>query len=63
MLIEQAGLKGTKIGGAEVSDRHANFIIAHSGATAADVVKLIELVQTRVEERLGIEMELELDVW
>ncbi len=63
MLIDQAGLKGTRIGGAEVNDRHANFIVADADATAADVLRLIELVRSRVAERLGVELETEIDVW
>lgn len=63
MLIEQAGLKNTRIGQAEVSERHANFIIAEPGATSADVLKLIEAVRERVVERLGIELELEIEIW
>jgi UDP-N-acetylmuramate dehydrogenase len=63
MLIDQAGLKGTRVGGAEVSDRHANFIIAESGATPQDVLRLIELVRSRVADRLGVELELEIEVW
>jgi UDP-N-acetylmuramate dehydrogenase len=63
MLIEQAGLKNTRVGQAEVSDRHANFIIADPGATSADVLKLIDLVRERVLDRLGIELETEIEVW
>ncbi len=63
MLIEQAGLKGTKIGGAEVSDRHANFIIAEPNATSNDVLRLIDLVRGRVSERLGVDLELEIEIW
>jgi UDP-N-acetylmuramate dehydrogenase len=63
MLIDQAGLKGTRVGGAEVSDRHANFIIAEPGATSEDVLKLIDLVRSRVAERLGVELETEIEVW
>ena len=62
-LIEQAGLKGTRIGGAVVSDRHANFIIAEPECTANDVMRLIELIRSQVHERLGVELELELDLW
>lgn len=62
-LIEQAGLKGARIGSAEVNDRHANFIVAHQGATAADVLRLIELVRARVHDRLGVELELEIEIW
>ena len=63
MLIDQAGLKGTKIGGAEVSTDHANFFITHDGASSGDVVKLIDTVRSRVAERLGVELETELDIW
>lgn len=63
MLIDQAGLKGARIGGAEVSDRHANFIVAEPGASSQDVLRLIELVRSRVADRLGIEMETEIEVW
>ncbi len=63
MLIEQAGLKSTRIGGAEVSSQHANFIITEPGATAQDVLRLIDLMRSRVAERLGVEMETELDIW
>jgi UDP-N-acetylmuramate dehydrogenase len=63
MLIDQVGLKGIRVGGAEVSDRHANFIVAHEGATSEDVLKLIEQVRERVLDKLGIELELEIQVW
>jgi UDP-N-acetylmuramate dehydrogenase len=63
MLIEQAGLKGTRIGGAEVCDRHANFIIADKGATSQDVQRLIDLVRSRVMDRLSVELELEIEIW
>ncbi|HVC98171.1 MAG TPA: UDP-N-acetylmuramate dehydrogenase [Pirellulales bacterium] len=63
MLIEQAGLKGTRVGGAEVSDRHANFIVAEPGASSQDVLRLIELVRSRVADRLTVELELEIEVW
>lgn len=62
-LIDDAGLKGTRIGGAVVSDRHANFIIAEPECTAQDVLRLIELVRGQVRDRMGIELELELEVW
>jgi UDP-N-acetylmuramate dehydrogenase len=62
-LIEQTGLTGTRVGGAEVSERHANFIIAHPGATARDVLRLIDLIRSRVQERFHVELELEISVW
>ena len=63
MLIDQAGLKGTRVGAAEISDRHANFIIAHEGAASEDVLTLIEQIQSRVLDRLGVELELEIQIW
>jgi UDP-N-acetylmuramate dehydrogenase len=62
-LIDHAGLKGTRIGGAVVSDRHANFIVAEPECTAQDVLRLIELVRGQVRDRMGIELELELEIW
>jgi UDP-N-acetylmuramate dehydrogenase len=62
-LIEEAGLKGTRIGGAVVSDRHANFIIAEPECTAQDVLRLIDLVRNQVDDRMGVELERELEVW
>jgi UDP-N-acetylmuramate dehydrogenase len=62
-LIAQAALAGTKVGGAEVSERDANYIIAHPGATSRDVLRLIDLIRTRVQERFNTELELELVVW
>jgi len=55
-LIEQAGLKGTVQGGAQISDRHANFIVNLGAATAADVVALIALARHTVLSKTGIEM-------
>jgi len=60
-VIEQLGLKGTRVGGAEVSPKHANFIVNESDATAADIVALIELVQERVRQETGIELETEIE--
>lgn len=62
-LIDQAGLKGMKIGQAEVSDKHANFIIAHKGATAKDVLNLIQIIRERVQQKEGIHLESEVQVW
>lgn len=62
-LIDQSGLKGTRIGGVEVSPRHANFFTADPDATADDVRNLIELVRDRVAERMGVELELALRIW
>jgi UDP-N-acetylmuramate dehydrogenase len=62
-LIDQAGLKGTRLGGAEVSDRHANFIVAHPGAKAADILQLIDRMRQRVWQQFGYELELQLQIW
>lgn len=59
-LIEQAGLKGLRKGDAEVSQKHANFIVNLGSATARDVVSLISEIQRRVEEQFGIFLEPEL---
>lgn len=62
-LIDRAGLKGTRIGGAEVSDRHANFIVTHEGATSDDVLRLIDLIRSKVSEQFSVSLETEIDVW
>lgn len=62
-LISQAGLIGTKVGGAEVSERDANFVVTLPETKARDVLRLVEMIQQRVLERTGIELELELAVW
>lgn len=62
-LIDRAGLKGHRIGGAQVSDRHANFIFTHDGAAADDVLALMDHVQAVVRERFGIRLEREVVVW
>jgi UDP-N-acetylmuramate dehydrogenase len=62
-LIAQAGLEKTKVGGAEVSDRDANYIVVHPGATSRDVLRLIDLVRARVEERFNVRLEQEIAVW
>lgn len=62
-LIDNSGLKGTRIGGASVSNRHANFIIAEPECTASDVLRLIDLVREQVEQRMGVELEKEIEIW
>jgi UDP-N-acetylmuramate dehydrogenase len=62
-LVDQAGLKGTRIGGAVISDRHANFIVAEPECTSEDVLRLIDLVRNQILERQGVELELELEIW
>ena len=62
-LIDRASLKGLQIGGATVSEKHANFIIAEEGCTSRDVMRLIEAVKQRVKEQFDIELELEIEIW
>lgn len=62
-LIDDAGLKGTKIGGVEICDSDPNFFTADSGSSSKDVLKLIELVQKQVSERLDVNMEPAIQVW
>jgi UDP-N-acetylmuramate dehydrogenase len=61
LVIEQAGLKGTRVGGAVVSEKHANFIVNDGGATAADIVALMQVVQEAVRAHSGIELEPEIE--
>ncbi len=55
--IDQVGLRGHRVGNAQFSDQHANFILNLGGARAADIVALMELAQARVRERFGVELE------
>jgi len=61
-LIEEADCKGLTIGGASVSNRHANFIITSGNATASDIVELISMMRRRVFEKFGIYLELENEI-
>lgn len=62
-LLETAGLARTKVGGAEVSHRNANYIISHPGATARDVLRLVDLMKSKVRESSGVDLATELVVW
>ncbi len=62
-LIERAGLKGQRVGGAEISTKHANFIVAAPGARSRDVLDLIALAKDRVWNESGIELQLEVEIW
>jgi UDP-N-acetylmuramate dehydrogenase len=62
-LVEQAGLKGDSVGGAEISDRHANFIVTTPEATSSDVLELIDRTRGRVTQQFGVDLELEIGIW
>jgi UDP-N-acetylmuramate dehydrogenase len=61
-LIEAAGLKGTRIGNAEISPVHGNFFINHADTKAEDILALIQLVRKTVKERQGVELKLEIEL-
>ena len=61
-LIEQAGLKGKRIGGAMISNKHANFIVNKDGATARDILTLINLAREEVRKTAGVRLELEIQI-
>lgn len=62
-LVDEAGLKGARVGGARVSEKHGNFVVNTGGATAADVLALIDRCRGEVAERFGVELEREVKVW
>lgn len=61
-LIDQCGLKGLAVGGAQVSEKHAGFVVNRGGATCADVLELVRQVQARVQEQTGVALEMEVKV-
>ena len=61
-LIEECGLKGRRVGGAQVSEKHAGFIVNTGGATCGDVLALIGQIQQEVREKKGISLETEVRV-
>ena len=61
-LIEKCGLKGRRVGSAEISSMHANYIVNKGGASADDVMKLIDVARTAVFKEFGLELELEVKV-
>jgi UDP-N-acetylmuramate dehydrogenase len=62
-LIDQAGLKGMRVGGAEVSTKHANFFVAYPGCKADDVLKLVKIVREKVHDKHQIVLESEVKMW
>jgi UDP-N-acetylmuramate dehydrogenase len=60
--IDRAGLKGLRIGGARVSEKHANFVVTERGATASDVRRLIDRIRATILERDGVELQLEVEL-
>ncbi len=62
LLIDEAGLKGTRIGGAVVSEKHANFIVNVGGATAKDYLDLVELIKSVVRKRYDVTLKEEIDI-
>ncbi len=62
-MIDRAGLKGMQIGGAIVSEKHANFFIAQKGCTSHDVLRLIDVVKEKVLKQFNVELELEIEIW
>jgi UDP-N-acetylmuramate dehydrogenase len=62
-MIDELGLKGNRIGGAVVSDRHANFFVNRYQATADDLLRLVDFVKQRIREAFGHELEEEVILW
>lgn len=62
-LIQDSGLKGTQMGGAQVSDKHSGFIINKENATAKDILDLIHFVQKTVKDKFDVELEPEVRIW
>ena len=61
-LIERVGLRGKRMNGAEISAKHANFIVNRGGASAADILALMDLTRERVQAQLGVTLETEIRV-
>jgi UDP-N-acetylenolpyruvoylglucosamine reductase len=61
-LIDELGLKGTRVGGAVVSAEHGNFIVNDGKATARDVLELIAILKARAKEARGIELQTEVEI-
>ena len=63
IYIEKTGLKGLKIGGARLSEKHCNFIVNEGGATTEDFFSLAEIVREKVKEKVGVSLEYEVEKW
>jgi UDP-N-acetylmuramate dehydrogenase len=61
-MIEKCGLKGKRINGAEISSKHANFIVNRGGATAADILALMDLTRERVQSHFSVALENEIRI-
>ena len=61
-LIDEAGLKGYKVGGAQVSEKHAGFIVNVDNATAKDVIELTDYIKEKIEEKFGKKINLEIQI-
>jgi UDP-N-acetylmuramate dehydrogenase len=62
-LLDLCGFKGARVGGAQVSESHANFVLNTGGASSRDIMTLIRLMRDEVRRRFGIELELEVRHW
>ena len=63
VMIEQTGLVGTKVGGAIVSERNANYVVVEPGTSSADVLRLIDVIRVRIQDRFQVELDLAISVW
>ncbi len=61
--IDESGFKGYKVGGAEVSTKHAGFIINNKNATAKDVLELVDIISNSIKEKYGVEIKPEIEIW
>ena len=62
-MIEQSGLKGFSVGGAQVSEKHAGFVINKNNATAKDVMDLVKYIQKKVKDDSGVDLEPEIRIF
>ena len=62
-LIEKANLKGQKVGGAVVSEKHANFIVNTGNATSADILELIKIIKETIKKKYNVSLEQEIQIW